>query len=316
MILTPSIKSLNNPTNNMTIKPDLSIIIVSHNSHNFLRQTLHSVLTQKGLSYEIIVVDNKSNDNTLVMLKQDFPSVKVIKRHTSTGFAAANNLGVKSAKADTILFLNPDITLVNESDLKNCYERLWNEEKLGCLSPKVLLALTDKIDETSHRGFPTPWASFTHFTRLSRLFPNLPIFNHYNKRYLGYDHEHYIDSVGGMFMMVKKVVGEAIGWWDEAFDFYGEDLDFCYRLWEQNYPVLYYPAVTIKHYKGATTGMSKSSQAVTTASRAKTRQVRRWSIDAMKIFYQKHYQAKYPFFINYLVYLGLKFLYFIRVVLK
>lgn len=300
----------------MKRKPDLSIIIVSHNSHDFLRQTLQSVLTQKGLSYEIIVVDNQSTDSTLTMLKHDFPSVKVIRRSTNTGFAAANNLGLKSAKSDTILFLNPDITLVNKSDLKNCYDRLWKEEKIGCLSPKVVLSLTGKIDETSHRGFPTPWASFTHFSGLSSLFPKLPIFNQYNKRYLSYDHEHYIDSVGGMFMMVKRQVGDAIGWWDEAFDFYGEDLDFCYRLWEHNYAVLYYPAVTIKHYKGATTGMSKSSQSVTTASRDKTRQVRKWSIKAMEIFYQKHYQTKYPSYINLLVYLGLKALYFIRVVLK
>jgi len=297
-------------------KPSLSIIIVSHNSQDFLRQTLESVSKQTGLSHEIIVVDNQSTDNTLSMLKRDFPLVKVIKRSTNTGFAAANNLGIKAAKAETILFLNPDITLTSKSDLKQCYDRLWQDEKLGCLSPKVILALSGRIDETSHRGFPTPWASFTHFTGLSTLFPNLPILNQYNKRYLGYDQEHFIDSVGGMFMMVKKVVGDAIGWWDEAFDFYGEDLDFCYRLWEHDYPVLYYPTVTIKHYKGVTTGMSKSSQAVTTASREKTRQVRKWSIQAMEIFYQKHYQAKYPFYINALVNLGLKILYFIRVVLK
>lgn len=300
-------------TKNNKPKPQLSIIIVSHNSHDFLRETLGSVYTQTDITFEVIVVDNQSTDQTLSMINRKFPDVLVIKRDTNVGFAAANNLGIKKAMADTILFLNPDITLTNIGDLKKCYERLWQEEKLGCLSPKVILALTNQIDETSHRGFPTPWASLTHFSGLSKAFPNFPFFNHYNKRYLGYDNEHYIDSVGGMFMMVKREAGLTLDWLDESFDFYGEDLDFCYRLWEKNYSVLYYPAVTVKHYKGATTGMSKASQAVTTASAEKTLQVKKWSIQAMKIFYQKHYQKKYPFIVNQLVYLGIKILYLMRV---
>lgn len=297
----------------MRQKPDLSIIIVSHNSHDFLRETLDSVFSQTEISFEVIVVDNQSTDNTLSMLKKHFPQVVVLKRNTNTGFSAANNLGIKYTNASTILFLNPDITMPSPTVLKQCYDRLWHEESLGCISPKVTLALTGQIDETSHRGFPTPWASFTHFTHLSRLFPNLPMFNEYNKNYLGYDHEHYIDSVGGMFMMVKVSAGKKIDWWDEAFDFYGEDLDFCYRLNENNYQILYFPEVEVRHYKGATTGMSKASNVVSTATREKTLQVKKWSIHAMQTFYRKHYQKKYPFIVNQLVYLGIKILYLIRV---
>lgn len=297
----------------MKKKLDLSIIIVSHNSQYFLRQTLNSLATQQNISYETIVVDNLSTDNTCEMLKSEFPEVKLIKRETSVGFAAANNVGIKQATAGTLLFLNPDISFNTPLDLARCYERLTTDNKIACLGPKVTLALTGEIDSTSHRGFPTPLASFTHFSALSRLFPSVATLNQYTKSYLGYDHEHEIDAIGGMFMMIKREAGESVGWWDEEYDFYGEDLDLCYRLWQHNLPVLYYPAVTINHYKGATTGMSKSSRSVTTASREKTRQVRRWSIQAMEIFYRKYYEKKYPFLVNQLVYLGIKILYIIRV---
>lgn len=297
----------------MKKKLDLSIIIVSHNSHDFLRQTLNSLATQKNITYETIVVDNLSTDNTREMLKSEFPQVKLVNRDTSVGFAAANNVGIKQAGAGTLLFLNPDISFNTPNDLARCYERLNIDNKISCLGPRVTLALSGEIDATSHRGFPTPLASFTHFSALSRLFPTVPAFNQYTKSYLGYDHEHEIDAIGGMFMMLKREAGESIGWWDEEYDFYGEDLDLCYRLWQNNLRILYYPSVTINHYKGATTGMSKSSHSVTTATSEKTRQVRRWSIQAMEIFYRKHYQKKYLFIVNQLVYLGIKILYIIRV---
>lgn len=297
----------------MTKKLDLSIIIVSHNSQDFLKQTLQSLMTQVKVTFETIVVDNSSTDQTLAMLKNDFPRVTVIPRKTSSGFAAANNLGLKHAHAETILFLNPDITFNTSTDLVQCYQRLTSDQNIFCLGPRVKLALTGDIDTTAHRGFPTPWASFTHFSGLSRLFPHFPLFNYYSKNYLGYDNEHQVDAIGGMFMMIKKGAGDTVGWWDEDYEFYGEDLDLCYRLWQKNLPVLYYPQVTLNHYKGATTGMSPASRSVTTATQKTNRQVRAWSVRAMELFYRKHYLHKYPFFINGLVFIGIKLMYLIRV---
>lgn len=294
-----------------SVSPELSIIIVAHNSAPFLRQTLDSLSTQQGVIYETIVVDNQSSDDTLALLRRQYPHVRLYRRPTSVGFAAANNLGVKHARAKTLLFLNPDVSFTTPTDLKLCLLRLAKDPQIGALSPRVNLVSTGGIDATCHRGFPTPWASFTHFSGLSRL--PLPIFNQYTKRYLGYEHEHDIDAVGGMFMLVPRVAGDAIGWWDEAFEFYGEDLDFCYRLREHGYRVRYYPKVTVFHYKGATTGMSKSSRDVTTASRATTRQVKKWSILAMERFYQKHYQAHTNVLLNFLVRAGIRLLYWWRV---
>lgn len=296
-------------------KPDVSIIILNYNAEKFLRETLKSVEMQKGLKVQTIVVDNNSSDNSREMVKQEFPDALWVQRDTSLGFSAGNNAGLPHAKADTILFLNPDASFTKSDDLKRCYDKLWSDDTIGTLTARVNLVLTGGIDVTCHRGFPTPWASLTHFSGLAKLFPNTPIFNHYTKNYLGYDTEHEIDAVGGMFMLMRRSVGEQVGWWDEDYPLYGEDIDFCYRLHEAGYRNLYWPEVTILHYKGVTTGMSKQSAKVTTAKKDTIRRVKGWSVQAMELFYRKHYVQKYPFFINWLVFLGLKLMKFRRVTL-
>ncbi|MEI6690181.1 MAG: glycosyltransferase family 2 protein [bacterium] len=301
------------PNNNT--KPDLSVIILNYNAEKFLRDTLTSVLKQKGLVIETIVVDNNSKDNSRSMVASEFPTVLWVQRDTSMGFSAGNNAGLPHAHAETILFLNPDTKIQGVNDLKKCYDKLYSDDTIGTLTARLDLVITGGIDETCHRGFPTPWASLTHFAGLDHMFPNSPLFAQYTKSYLGYDNEHEIDAVGGMFMLMRKSVGELVGWWDEDYPLYGEDLDFCYRIKEAGYRNLYYPAVTVLHYKGVSTGMSKHSKTVTTASKETTRRVKGWSITAMELFYNKHYKNKYPLFLTWLVKLGIKGMYFLRVTL-
>jgi len=299
----------------MNKKPDISVIILNYNAEKFLRETLKSVEIQKGLSIQTIVVDNNSSDNSKAMVKKEFPSVSWVQRDTSLGFSAGNNAGLPLATGDTILFLNPDASFTQSSDLKKCFDKLWSDDTIGTLTARVNLVLTGGIDVTCHRGFPTPWAALTHFSGLSQAFPTLPFFNQYTKNYLGYTKEHEIDAVGGMFMLMRRSVGEQVGWWDEDYPLYGEDIDFCYRIHEAGYRNLYWPTVTVLHYKGVTTGMSKQSSGVTTAKKDTIRRVKGWSVQAMEIFYRKHYMKKYPFFINWLVFLGIRLMKFRRVTL-
>ena len=296
-----------------SLKVDLSVIIVSYNAAPFLRETLQSLKEQVGLSYEVIIVDNGSRDDSSRVVAEVMPDATWLPQSTNLGFSRANNVGVRVARGETLLFLNSDVTLPDQDALAHCLKRLSADPKIGVLSPRVNLVSSGQIDATCHRGFPTPWASFTHFTGLEKLFPHVPLFNGYTKRYLGYDHEHSIDAVGGMCMFVPRAVGDALGWWDEDYMFYGEDLDLCYRAHEAGYQVWYYPEVVILHHKGASTGMSESSRAVTTASRETTRQVKKWSVEAMQLFYDKHYRDTYPRWVTRLVHLGIKGMYLIRV---
>ncbi len=295
--------------------PLVSIIILNHNARDFLSATLDSIASQQGIKTEVIVVDNDSTDGSAAMVKKDYPAVKWVQRDTSVGFSAGNNVGIKHASGDTILFLNPDASFTQSSDLKMCYDKLWGTKGLGALTARVNLVASGGIDETCHRGFPTPWAGLTHFSGLSKLFPKLPIFNQYTKRYLGYETEHEIDAIGGMFFLIKREVGERVGWWDEDYPFYGDDLDFCYRLKQAGFSNYYYPGVTVMHYKGISSGMGRHTKQISTANIATRQQARMWSIQAMEIFYRKHYASKYPVLLNWLVYLGIKLLRFRRLTL-
>lgn len=297
----------------MPTKPDVSIIILNYNAKPFLSDLFKSIKIQKGLKLQVIMVDNNSTDNSVSFVKKNFAWVEVVKRSTAEGFSAGNNVGVKSAKADTILFLNPDMKFKKSTDLKKTYAKYHSTPNLGILSPKIILVVSGLIDETCHRGFPTPWAALTYFSGLARTFPKSRVFGQYLQSYKDYDSEHEVDSVGGMFIMMSRKIGQSVGWWDEDYPLYGEDIDLCYKVKEKGYKVIYWPNVIVEHYKGASTGRSKHSKEVTTAKKDTIRRVKGWSIEAMEIFYSKHYNHKYPFFINWIVKLGIRLMKFKRI---
>ena len=118
-------------------KPDISVIILNYNAEKFLRDTIASVEKQKGLTLEIIVVDNNSTDNSRAMVKKEFPKVTWVQRNTATGFAAGNNAGLPKMHADTVLFLNPDASFKKADDLKKCYDKLWSNMSIGTLTARV-----------------------------------------------------------------------------------------------------------------------------------------------------------------------------------
>jgi hypothetical protein len=158
-----------------------------------------------------------------------------------------------------------------------------------------------QIDDATHRGFPTPWNSLMFFTGLSKLFSKSKIFNGYHMGWLDMNTTHEIDALAGAFMMVRRKAGEEVGWWDEDYFFYGEDLEFCFRLKEKNWKIYYVADISIFHYKGTSGGIRKESKEITTANRETKIRVTNWRYKAMKIFYDKHYKGKYPFLVEWLV---------------
>lgn len=284
---------------------DLSIIIVSYNTRDILKECLESVyknLPQK-INAEVIVVDNASTDGSLEMLKKDFPKVHLIENKENFGFSKANNIGVRGSKGRYILFLNSD-TVVFKGTIETIVKFLDSNQKAGAATCKVVLP-NEKLDDASHRGFPTPWNAFCHFSGLSRIFPKERIFAGYSLGFLDLETVHKIDACAGAFMMVRREAGEQIGWWDEDFFWYGDDLDFCYRLKEKDWIVYFVPTASILHYKGVSGGIKDVSKNLTKAD-AKTKSLATYArFEAMKIFYTKHYKYKYPAFITWLVMLGI-----------
>jgi hypothetical protein len=169
------------------------------------------------------------------------------------------------------------------------------------------------MDKDCHRGFPTPWASFTNLLGLNKLFPKSKLFNQYHLGYLDLTSTHEVDAVTGAFLMVRKRAADELGYWDDTFFFYGEDLDFCYRYKQKGWKIVYNPKVSIIHYKGASSGIKKESSGFTAAQLDTKRRIARESVRAMRIFYNKHYKTKYPWLLNQIIFLSLNFLEWKRV---
>lgn len=296
---------------------DLSIIILNLNTKSFLRDCLES-LSNSQLEknrFEILVSDNGSSDGSMEMIKAEFPSVKVIENSQNLGFAAGNNSALPhiSPNSRYILFLNSD-TKVPPETLSEMTTFMDQNPKVGA-STCLVETRDGTIDWNCHRGFPTPLTSLSYFLGLHKLFPRSSVFSGYYQAYKDLTTTHEVDAIEGAFMFVRREAGEQLAlseakWWDEDFFFFGEDLDFCYRIKEKGWQVFYNPKVKIWHYKGATHGFNK--QGVVEFSRVERHRLIRSTTEAMRLFYQKHYKEKYPGWLTKLVLTSITFLGYLR----
>lgn len=289
---------------------NLSIVILNYNTRDLLReclQSLRAALTSPDFGPdlwddslgEVLVVDNASSDGSAEMVVDEFPWATVIQSPRNIGFSAGNNLAIPQTRGRYVLFLNPDTTVPPET-LPEMLRFMDARPEVGAATCYIELA-RGGMDLNCHRGFPTPWAAFCHFSKLERIFPKSHLFSRYHLGWEEIDTTHEVEGIEGAFMLVRRDAAEAVrvpscgqGWWDEDYFFYGEDLDFCYRLKEGGWKIFYHPEVKVIHYAGAASGIKGSAKDVTTASRESKERVLQASTDAMRIFYQKHYAKKYP----------------------
>lgn len=283
---------------------ELSVVIVSYNTKELLSDCLKSVrVATKGLESEAFVVDNTSRDGTVEMVEKNFPWVNLIANDKNLGFSKANNQAIKKSRGKYILILNPDTRVMPDTFTK-MINFMDKNPQVGVSTCRLEFP-DGKPDIDCRRHFPTPWRAFTHFSGIAKIFKGSKIFDQYNYGYLPDTKEHEIDACVGAFMMVPKKAIDKVGLFDEEFFFYGEDLDWCFRFKEAGYKIVYTPITKVIHYKGASSGIKKSSQKVTTATIDIKKMVMRQTVRAMRIFYRKHLQKRYPFFINWAMYLGM-----------
>ncbi|MBR9975534.1 MAG: glycosyltransferase family 2 protein, partial [Bacteroidetes bacterium] len=236
-------------------RPDISVVIVSYNVRDLLESCLQSLYTAlAGISHEVFVVDNRSDDGTVDMLRHRFPQVSLIASEKNLGFAGGNNLALAHASGELLLLLNPD-TLVQE-DTVSTMQRFFRENgDVGMASCKIIKP-DGSLELACRRSFPSPWVSFTKLSGLSTLFPKSPLFARYNLTYLSEDESYEVDAISGSFMMLRHTVYEAIGGLDESYFMYGEDLDYCYRTQKAGWKLAYVPDTKIIHYGGESTKRS------------------------------------------------------------
>jgi len=287
---------------------DVSIITVTYNSFATIRQCLDSIeKTVKKSSFEIIVVDNASSDGSpseILNIKNKISNIRAVLNKENKGFSKANNQGIKiSQKSRYVLFLNPD-TLVYENTIDGMVDFMDKTSNAGAATCFVQLK-NGKLDDSCHRGFPTPLRSMFYFIGLCKVFPKSKFFAGYNMTYLDFNKTHVIDALGGSFMITRREVGEKLNWWDEDFFFYGEDLDFCFRIKELGYKIYFVPQYRALHYKGISSGIKKVSKDISKATKETKLFATKHRFNAMRIFYRKHYEKKYPKLVTWFIYIAI-----------
>lgn len=272
----------------------LTIAVLNFNSGDFLKKCLESVKTVRSeADIDVYAIDNNSTDESFNLDQGQFNDVKFIKNEANLGFSRGYNKVLKNIKTEFILLLNPDCIL-KKGVIKKILEDFENDSLVGAATCKIILP-EGKVDLTAHRGFPTPLASMLYLLGDDSLY-------HLTKENLNGLHE--VDAIAGAFFMTKKTILEKVGFLDEKFFLYGEDLDLCFRIKKAGFKIVYDPDVEITHFKGISSGLKKHSQKLSPADKKTKDRALNAFYESMIIFYDKHYKNKYPFFIKWLVYAG------------
>lgn len=285
---------------------ELSIIVVNYKTYDLTKNAIKSVLETVKSSYEIIVVDNNSQDFSYEKLKSAFANeitnkrIEIISNSSNKGFAVANNIGIKKSKVNHILLLNSD-TVVKEGSIDSSLNYIKQHEDVGAVGCKILLPNGD-LDKAAKRSFPNPKNSFYKLFGLSKINKKSKS-NDYNLDDLDPNGIYEVDSLVGAFMLVRKEIIDQIGFLDEDYFMYGEDIDWCYRIKEAGWKIIYYGAVEIIHHKGSSSKKQKSKLIYE-------------FYRAMYLFYNKHYKEKYSFLTRLVVYMGIVFLLLIKLFLN
>src|SRR3989338_9813873 len=235
----------------------LSIIIVSFNTKEITKKCLLSLkknFIRYPLDYEIIVVDNNSQDESVQMLldlEKQWNNLHIFLSKKNLGFGKCSNFGLEKSKGKYILYLNSDV-IISDIDFRDLMKLMEMQEDIGALTVKVILP-AGGIDPASHRGFHTLWRSFTYFSGLEKFSKNIPILN---KLFGGYhlvnfnlNNIHEIDVPTGAFLFTKREIVDKFGGFDQDYFAYGEDIEMAFQIKTLGYKIIYYTLWKVLHLK-------------------------------------------------------------------
>ncbi len=293
---------------------DVSIIIVTYNGKEVTLKGIESYIkaisADKLHTYEIIVVDNCSKDGVADAVAKSFPEVKLIRNTDNLGFAKANNVGFTASSGRYILFSNPDIENF-ENTVPELVSFMDSNKDVGACTPFLELVKTGMLDWPSHRGFPTPWASFCYYTGLQKLFSSSKTLSRVFGKYHLLDRDmnvtHEVDSITGAFFFVRREVFEKVGKWDEAYFMYAEDLDLSFQIKKLGFKIMFLPHIKALHYHGLVSGLKAETKEITKADPETRARAYNSFYDTMKIFYDKNLRRDYPEFVRSAVFWAIEY---------
>lgn len=264
---------------------DLSVVIVSMNIRDMLRDCLKSLYAAIGtMRVEVIVVDNVSSDGTPEMVRKEFPKVNLILGRKIRGFGENNNIGLKKAKGRYKLLLNSDTLLTDKNILKEMLAWMENNPKVGAASC-ALLNSDRKSLQGSGGYFPTlprvlAWMLFIDdIPGVDKIIKPFHPLHGASPIYKGEDYfkkSHKQDWITGAFFLMRGKALTQVGPFDEDFKMYVEEVDLSYRFSEAGWEIWYLPKWSIIHFGSMTVG---SGNAVV------------WEFESIRHFFKKHYPS-------------------------
>ena len=245
---------------------DLSIVIVNWNGRGFLPDCLRSIVESKPkVSYEIVVVDNASSDGSVDWMKSaearellGVARFRLIESGENLGFGRANNLAFEQTDSKYVFVLNPDSRLIAGS-LDRLIETLELKDTIGMTAPR-LLNRDRKIAASVIPFHPTPISIIVEEFKLYKVLPRSFIQHWLFGQHWGYDVRRPVPIVAGAAMMCKREMINDVGGFDKDTFMYGEDLEWCVRIYREGWSIYFEPEVEILHLGGKSTEQLWSSE--------------------------------------------------------
>lgn len=230
----------------MAERPDLSVVVVTHNGRELALQTLRSARAAQGeIAVEWLVVDAASSDGAPEAIEAELPEARVI-RAENRGFAASNNVALREARGHYVLLLNPDVE-IREGTLADLVAAMDARPRLGMAS--VVQRGTGGELQDSIRRFPSPLRSLGE-SLFAAHWPALRTLQELETRPERYEREQRADWLVGAFLIARREAVQAVGPMDERFFLYSEEIDWCYRFWRAGWPLAHLPQIEITHHGG------------------------------------------------------------------
>lgn len=263
-------------------QPEASVIVISFNTRDLLRECLHNVLTEAGeLPIEVLVVDNSSSDGSPEMVADEFPAVILLRSDCNLGFGAANNLALARARGRYFVLLNSD-AFFTPGALARAIRHM--DSTPACALGGALLVGRDGAHQPSARCFHSVTQDAVVLTGLAARFPRSRVFGTFDRTWADPAQPSPVDWVPGAFSIIRPDALRAIGLFDPSFFLYYEEVDLCRRFKAAGHQIWYWPDIVIIHIGGESSRKLKQLEFSTGAA-----QVVLWRMRSTMLYYRKHH---------------------------
>lgn len=266
----------------MSRDPDVSVVVVSFNTRDLLRECLQTLAREAGgVRYEAIVVDNASRDGSADMVAAEFPDAQLVRSAVNLGFAAANNRGFALARGRYVVLLNSD-AFVQPGALPRSVERMDADPRVGLAGGR--LVGRDGSWQPAARMFPSVLTDLLTLSGLAARYPRSRFFGRFDRTWADPLEAAEVDWVPGAYAIVRRAVLEEVGRFDERFFLYYEEVDLCRRIKAAGHTIWYWPDIVVVHLGG------ESSRTVTRLHLSSAgAQLTLWRMRSALLYYRKHH---------------------------